>query len=124
MATTSPMLPPEWEPYLDAWRSRRSEEAAARARRARRARRRLPEAVARLREAGASRVILFGSLSRGGLDTDSDIDLAVDGLSLAACDEAERELSGLFGRPVQVVRLSRAPAAFRRLVKGHGEVLS
>jgi len=87
------------------------------------ARRHLPAAVARLRDAGASRVILFGSLSRGGLEAGSDIDLAVDGLSLSACDRAEEELRPLFGRPVQVVRISEAPAALRRLVETHGEVL-
>lgn len=62
--------------------------------------------IDRARQIGASNVRVFGSVARGE-DTDaSDIDLLVDlapGTGLLALAQLRRELTGLLGRPVDVV---------------------
>ena len=57
-----------------------------------------------LRARGATRVVLFGSLARGdGAHTDTDVDLAVWGLSLGELCEAADDLSHLAGARVDLV---------------------
>ena len=61
-----------------------------------------------LRQAGILHLSLFGSVARGDADPDSDIDLAAEfdpaaRMSLIRLVGLERELSELFGRPVEIL---------------------
>lgn len=98
--------------------------AAEAAERARRLRSRLPAAVDCLRERyGAKAVILFGSLANGSCRTDSDVDLAVTGLSEARYFKALADLMGIFEGPVDLVRLEEAPPSLIERIHAEGEPL-
>ena len=94
---------------------------AAGAARARRLRDRLPEAVRRLRERGAKRVWLFGSLAEGKPRENSDVDLAVEGLPAAGYFDVLADLMTVFGCAVDLVRLETAPESLRQRVLDAGE---
>ncbi len=53
-----------------------------------------------LRSMGASQVFVFGSLVRGELRPDSDIDMAVSGLPAKVYFSAVSRASDLLGRPL------------------------
>lgn len=73
--------PPELTPYVENWRRRNAEAAAETARLEADAQEDARVVAAMLRrDFGATRVILFGSLARGGFHAESDIDLAVAGI--------------------------------------------
>jgi predicted nucleotidyltransferase len=75
--------PPDLAPYVEYWRRRNAEAAAEIARLEADAQEDARAIAAMLRrDFGATRVILFGSLARGGFHPDSDIDLAVAGLPI------------------------------------------
>ncbi|MBA2320712.1 MAG: nucleotidyltransferase domain-containing protein [Deltaproteobacteria bacterium] len=80
----------------------------------------LGRAAALLRARGASDVWLFGSMAWGGVHAASDVDLAVQGLSGAAYDEALAELPALLGAEAHLVRLETAPVTLVTLVREHG----
>lgn len=68
--------------HLDAFRARQARARARADRAAARARAHLPDLVHILTARhAATRVILFGSLARGGFRDDSDIDIAVEGVA-------------------------------------------
>ena len=58
-----------------------------------------------LRRMGASDVFVFGSLTRGELRPDSDIDMAVSGLPSSVYFAAVSEVSDILGRPVDLLDL-------------------
>jgi predicted nucleotidyltransferase len=58
-----------------------------------------------LRTMGASQVFVFGSLVRGELRPDSDIDMAVSGLPASVYFSAVSRASDLLGRPVDLLDL-------------------
>lgn len=92
--------------------------------RAAEARRRLPRVVDLLvRELGATRVVLFGSLLDGTLAESSDVDLAVEGLDRARYWEALWRCSDALGRAVDLVPLEDARPSLRERVRDEGEVL-
>jgi predicted nucleotidyltransferase len=72
---------------------------------------------------GVRRVILFGSLAWGGVDEQSDIDLAVEGLPADRLAEAHGALMLQASGPVDLVRLETLPATFRQRLEAEGEVL-
>lgn len=81
----------------------------------------LPAAARLLRERyGVRRVVVFGSLVAGHATTESDVDLAVEGLRLGDYFEALADLMHLFGGPVDLVRLEDAPASLRDRVAQEG----
>src|SRR5512136_167879 len=57
---------------------------------------------------GASRVVLFGSLALGSYSEKSDVDLAVEGMPSPLYFSALADLMGIFGGPVDLVRLEEA----------------
>jgi predicted nucleotidyltransferase len=95
--------------YVEAWRRRAAEEERAQEDRQARARRVAAELARVLGERyAASRVLLVGSLRRGTFGPRSDIDLAVEGLSPKAAEQANVELAGTGGFEVDVIGLEDA----------------
>ena len=58
-----------------------------------------------LRGLGASEVFIFGSAVKGTMRSDSDIDMAVEGLPPRLYFSAVSQASDLMGRPVDLVDL-------------------
>lgn len=69
---------------------------------------------------GARRVWLFGSLVHGEPTIESDVDLAVEGLSPSAYFPALTELMTLFRGPVDLVRLEEAVPSLCERVQAEG----
>jgi len=112
------------EKYADYWRRRRAERQAQNRRLTKRARSDLERIVAALvREFGAERIVLFGSLVRGQFTPGSDIDLAVEGIPphdfFAALALANR-LTPLW---VDLKPLEALEPHFRQRVLATGEVI-
>lgn len=102
---------------IEARRQRASERSS-------RIRARIPELAERLRGLGAAEVVLFGSLASGAEPhEDSDVDLAVRGMSQAAVELACLELGAWLGARVQLVRLEDASAELAGLVARFGQPL-
>lgn|GEM_PF-684704 len=79
----------------------------------------------RLMEAGATRVMLFGSLARGdGFTPLSDIDLAVEGIAWSDYWRVFSEVSKLTSFGVDLVVLEDASPEFRHRIYLEGEDLS
>ncbi len=105
-------------------RQRAIKAAAEGAGRAHRLRTRLPVAVDCLRrDYGAATVILFGSLANRTCGPESDVDLAVSGLSRKVYFKALADLIAVFEGPVDLVRLEDAPASLRERIDAEGEPL-
>ncbi|MGC9945463.1 MAG: nucleotidyltransferase domain-containing protein [Bryobacteraceae bacterium] len=75
------------------------------------------EAANMLLSMGASRVFVFGSLVRGELRPDSDIDMAVSGLPAKLYFSAVSRASDILGRPVDLVDLDDDTALVRYLLE-------
>jgi predicted nucleotidyltransferase len=83
------------------------------------------QAAQLLRDCGARRVWLFGSLARGRQpDFRSDVDLAVEGLPGEQYFRLVSELQSLVCSPVDLVEMERAPAALRDRILAEGVVLA
>jgi predicted nucleotidyltransferase len=80
----------------------------------------LPELAGALRNAGARRVVLFGSLAAGRFREGSDIDLAVSGLPERVLASFEHDFTVRAGRPVELSNLDRMPSALRENVERFG----
>ena len=99
---------------MDAERSRKAAERAARFRKS------LPRAAEILRACGAKRILLFGSLAEGSPCRESDVDLAVEGLSPDRYFEALGQLMALFRGPVDLVLLEQAGPSLQERVEETG----
>jgi predicted nucleotidyltransferase len=75
-----------------------------------------------LRSMGASQVFIFGSLVRGELHPDSDIDIAVSGLPAKVYFSAVSRASDLLGRPVDLLDLDDDTPVVRHLLRS-GELI-
>jgi predicted nucleotidyltransferase len=77
-----------------------------------------------LREQGASRVWLFGSLAKGRRPTvHSDFDFAVEGLPADRFFGSVGHLLQILPRPVDVVEIETCPPLLREEILEHGIVL-
>lgn len=74
------------------------------------------EAADMLIGVGASQVFVFGSLVRGKLRPDSDIDMAVSGLPAKVYFSAVGRASDILGRPADLVDLDDDTALVRHLL--------
>ena len=83
-------------------------------------------AAARLvAEHGAKRVILFGSVARKArLHADSDIDLAVEGMSKETYYRLAGDLLTTNGKRIDLVRLEDVRESFRRIIALEGVLLA
>ena len=75
-----------------------------------------------LRSMGATQVYVFGSVAKGGLRPDSDIDMAVSGLPSRIYFSAISRVSDLLGRPVDLVDLDDSTPLVQHLL-GSGELV-
>ena len=75
-----------------------------------------------LRSMGASEVFVFGSLVKGELRPDSDIDIAVSGLPAKVYFSAISRASDILGRPVDLLDLDDDTPLVRHLL-GSGELI-
>ena len=75
-----------------------------------------------LRSMGASQVFVFGSVTKGGVRPDSDVDMAVTGLPSNVYFSAISKASDLLGRPVDLVDLDDPTPLVRHLL-GSGELV-
>ena len=75
-----------------------------------------------LRSMGASQVFVFGSLVKGELRAESDIDMAVSGLPAKVYFSAISRASDILGRPVDLVDLDDDTPRVRHLL-GSGELI-
>jgi predicted nucleotidyltransferase len=83
----------------------------------------LPVFAQALKDAGATRVVLFGSLAGGLFREDSDIDLAVAGLAERTLARLEREFTLRAHRPVELASLDGMPMRLRERVDRLGQEL-
>lgn len=65
----------------------------------------IKRATAMFLEAGAREVYLFGSVVKGGMDKDSDIDFAVSGLPPTKFFKAMGDAADILQRPLDLVDL-------------------
>jgi predicted nucleotidyltransferase len=75
-----------------------------------------------LRSMGATQVFVFGSVTKGGVRPDSDVDMAVTGLPSNVYFSAISRASDLLGRPVDLVDLDDPTPLVRHLL-GSGELV-
>lgn len=100
----------------------RAERAVASAR-AERLRALFPQAAAALRGLGAREVWAFGSLVWGEPHEESDVDLAVSGVSAEAFVAALGELARIFPCDVDLVSLERIGEGFATRIRTEGVAL-
>jgi predicted nucleotidyltransferase len=91
-------------PYLESWRARQAEERERLEADTRRARADALRIAQLLREAGARRVWLIGSLARGTFQRSSDIDVLTEGLRAEQVTVLATRAAALAGRGVDVLR--------------------
>jgi predicted nucleotidyltransferase len=72
---------------------------------------------------GAKRAWLFGSLARGETRSDSDVDLAVEGLPASKYFAALAALMELFRGRVDLVRVEEAGESLRACIRDEGRTL-
>ncbi len=110
--------------FIEAWRRRfAAQEAESRALAAQ-ARLALTEAIAILKEHGAKRVILFGSLlQRERFHRGSDIDLAVEGIPPQKFIRAGADLMMALDWPIDLKPLEEIEQFFREMILKKGEVI-
>ena len=78
-----------------------------------------------IKQHGAKRVILFGSVARQQrLRPDSDIDLAVEGMPVESYYQIVGDLWTEQGRRIDLIRLEAMRPAFRELVEREGKLLA
>lgn len=110
--------------YLKYWRDRRQQEQLKNQQLAQQARREAQQmAEALVKEFGATKIILFGSLARGRFGGDSDIDLAVEGISPEQFFTALAAVNRLTNRWVDLKPLEALEPHFYQRVLATGEVL-
>ncbi len=114
---------PETE-FVDHWKNKREQRRLQLQALAEAARQELEPAVRVLvRQYGARRIILFGSLVKGRFVEGSDIDLAVEGLAPADFYPALAAVNRVTSRWVDLKPLEDLDPFFRRRVLDTGEIL-
>lgn len=117
----------DWSEYVEAWRARLAKKEARRRRQTVHLRQ-VARACARrlIRDFGATRVYLFGSLLEASLVHDrSDIDLAVEGLKGQRYFAALSEIWSLLppGVELDLIRMEGAWPSLGERIKAEGELL-
>lgn len=84
----------------------------------------IPALAQLLRSLGAERVWVFGSLVWGGVDSRSDLDLAVCGMPRGRLIEAHAALWQRAGEPVDLVELETCSPELRERILASAEELT
>lgn len=105
--------------YIQRWRNRLSLQKLEQKQRAQEARRTLDPMIRVLTcEFGATQIILFGSLVRGGFHQTSDIDLAVAGIEPGSFYQALAAVNNISSRWVDLKPLeSLSPHFYQRVIE-------
>jgi predicted nucleotidyltransferase len=111
--------------YRRHWRERAERETAHRRELASRARAEARHVAQMLvREFGASRVYLFGSLAQEDrFHEQSDVDLAVEGIAQERFFKAWTATGAHASAPIELVDIDEVGEPMRRLIREHGELL-
>ncbi len=87
------------EPYLKYWKTRQIKEESYNKQLAKQVREQLPSIIKLLvDEFKANKIILFGSLAKGGFNENSDIDLAVAGIEPSQYFKALAQVNSISDR--------------------------
>ena len=112
------------EAHIRAWKHRAEQQAKHDARAAQQARDALPHLIELLQSTYHTKhIILFGSLAHGCFHTQSDIDLAVEGIEPAQFFYALADLNALAPSRVDLKPLESLEVHFKQRVLSTGEVL-
>ena len=125
MPTALELTREEWQPYIEAARKRLTPPKLSLAEQQQREQllTRVQEAARQLKtQFGVQRVILFGSLADANwFIPNSDIDLAVEGLSASDFWNAWRVVEDVIGdRPVDLVEIETASETLRNAIQIYG----
>lgn len=113
---------PDYSSYIAGWKQRRQKEKAEIEKRRLHARKVAAQAVDILKQQGATKIILFGSVLEDTFKLNSDIDLAVD-MSSAVWWKWFLKLGEELDFPIDLVHLSKIKPGFRKSILEFGEVL-
>lgn len=121
LATTTENKP-DYSSYIEGWKRRQQREKAAIEKRRSQARQIAVQATEILKQHGATKVILFGSILDHTFKRDSDIDLAVE-MPSQSWWEWYLKLGEKLNFPIDLVHLRYIQQGFREIILQFGEVL-
>jgi len=119
---TTPENRPDYSSYIAGWKRRQEQEKAAIEQRRVHARQIAAQATEILKQHGATKVILFGSILDHTFKLDSDIDLGVE-MPAAAWWKWYLKLGETLDFPIDLVHLGKIKTEFREIILEFGEVL-
>ena len=112
------------EPYLKYWKTRQIKEESYNKQLAKQVREQLPSIIKLLvDEFKANKIILFGSLAKGGFNDNSDIDLAVSGIEPSQYFKALAQVNSISDRWIDLKPLESLEPHFLKRVLETGECL-
>lgn len=83
----------------------------------------LDKIVDYLKNIGCSKVLLFGSYAEGSIHENSDIDIAVSGISTLDFFKAIAKLPLLINNPIDLVDFNDLPSQFQNSIQKDGIIL-
>jgi len=113
---------PDYSSYIAGWKRRQQLEKAEIEKRRAHARQIALQAVEILKQHGATKIILFGSVLDYTFKLDSDIDLAVE-MPREAWWKWFLKLGEVLEFPIDLVHLSKIKPGFRKIILEFGEEL-
>lgn len=113
---------PDYATYIAGWKRRQERERSAIARRRTHARRLAAEAAEILKQHGATRIILFGSIFDHTFDLNSDLDLAVV-MPYKNWWQWYQRLGQALNFPIDLINFRHVQPGFRESIMEFGEVL-
>jgi len=113
---------PDYSSYIAGWKRRQQLEKAAIEKRRSQARQIAAQATEILKQHGATKVILFGSVLDHTFKLDSDIDLAV-AMPAEAWWKWYLKLGETLKFPIDLVHLGKINEGFREIILEFGEVI-
>jgi predicted nucleotidyltransferase len=119
---TAPATQPDYSSYIAGWKRRQQLEKAAIEKRRAHARQIAMQAVEILKQHGATKVILFGSILDHTFKLDSDLDLAVE-MPAEAWWKWYLKLGETLTFPIDLVHLGKINEDFREIIFQFGEVI-
>lgn len=119
---TTPENKPDYSSYIAGWKRRQQQEKADIEKRRSQARQIAMQATEILKQSGATKVILFGSVLDHTFKLGSDIDIAVE-MPSTAWWEWYLKLGEVLQFPIDLAHLGKINKGFREIIFQFGEVL-